>query len=98
MCTAEALRTERGFSSSLRARCASAVRVRDVHRGDAEDAEGFGLSLCALCASAVRFRNVHRGGAEDAEMLQLVSLRALCLGGISQVTPKLSIPSKLAVL
>ena len=37
-------------------------------------------------------RNVHRRDAKDAEMLQLVSPRALCLGGVSQFTPKLSIP------
>jgi len=34
---------------------------------------------------------VHRGDAKDAEMLWLVSPRALCLGGVSQVTPKLGI-------
>ena len=36
MCTAETPRAQRGFSSSL---CASAVRGRNVHRGDAEGAE-----------------------------------------------------------
>jgi hypothetical protein len=37
-------------------------------------------------------RNVHRGGAKDAERLQLVSPRALCLGGemsVSQVNPEI---------
>jgi len=46
--------------------------------------------LSALLEGAVR--NVHRRDAEGAERLQLLSLRALRLGGLSQVTPKLSIP------